>query len=146
VLPRVVLLSTIPATNASESLIHASRPLTHQTGSSRTKISARTIKKFPDPSPSALLSSAPPAPIQPSSVLRTSPSAAMPSPMSQHSHVSALPTGYRFAMASVIDDAKKKGTEAKYVSSVPLPIVAVVSLLSPFNCVYGLFCLGLLVD
>ena len=32
-------------------------------------------------------------------------------------HVSALPTGYKFAMASVIDDAKNKGTEAKYHSS-----------------------------
>ena len=28
-------------------------------------------------------------------------------------HVSALPTGYRFAMASVIDDAKAKGVDAK---------------------------------
>jgi hypothetical protein len=39
----------------------------------------------------------------------------MPSSIPQNNHVSALPTGYRFAMASVIDDAKKKGTEAKYV-------------------------------
>jgi hypothetical protein len=31
-------------------------------------------------------------------------------------HVSAMPTGYRFAMASVIDDAKKKGQDAKYPS------------------------------
>jgi len=36
----------------------------------------------------------------------------MPSP----NHVSVLPTGYRFAMASVIDDAKQRGQDAKYVS------------------------------
>ncbi len=36
------------------------------------------------------------------------------SPMPTYSHVSALPTGYRFAMASVIDDAKKKGQDATY--------------------------------
>jgi hypothetical protein len=34
-------------------------------------------------------------------------------PSQQNNHVTPLPTGYRFAMASVMDDAKKKGQDAK---------------------------------
>ena len=37
----------------------------------------------------------------------------MPQQFSRQNHVYNLPTGYRFAMASVVDDAKKKGQEAK---------------------------------
>jgi hypothetical protein len=48
------------------------------------------------------------------------------SPLPITNHVSSLPTGYRFAMASVIDDAKKKGQDAKYVHP--------IHLLHPINC------------
>jgi hypothetical protein len=34
---------------------------------------------------------------------------------SPQNHVYSLPTGYRFAMASVVDDAAKKAQEAKYL-------------------------------
>jgi len=37
--------------------------------------------------------------------------------------VRGLPTGVRFAMASVIDDAKAKGQEAKYALERPLPFL-----------------------
>ena len=43
----------------------------------------------------------------------------MPQQFTTQNHVYPLPTGYRFAMTSVIDDAKKKGQDAKYHTSFP---------------------------
>ena len=89
------------------------------------------------PSPTASVPSVPSSRVR--SLRSSSPFHAMPSSIPQNNHVSALPTGYRFAMASVIDDAKKKGTEAKYVFCVCLLFVCLSLLLFPrwlveFNC------------
>jgi len=46
-----------------------------------------------------------------------------PSRQQQQPIVRGLPTGVRFAMASVIDDAKAKGQEAKYALERPLPFL-----------------------